>query len=434
MPQDQESDKMNFANVASTPGDYGSNCEWVLTSKTTTPVRQEAYDAFYQLMITYRYPMRYLTQNQNKIAALSSAEQDLLSADELGFIRNRFASSYPQYAEEVNIATFPKSLYQLIAYVESFNTQEKRLKFQWENEDDGCSFEDYCFKVLSESSDNHYQVNVKINDFKQEIQATIPHGAQALKVDDEVQLYIQFAVDALRKVNDPFGILTNQYLLDTHRQAENLHVLQDLISLEWQSRLKQNINFVYQGKGQQIHNRRYSNNGYSDSFSDGVFGGGCYDADNGMAFAYMAGKKGAHIIDIIEIHKELNPTREYHIYTPRVTTLINLHGCGEFHHARSKISGSEYNFRSHPGIAPLHDALNKSKLSFLLAPRNLGNAATHEDLIDFLKQNAIELLANQHYTKRRTFNPSEQQQRKADKKQDFSKVHSDIVSKIKIKK
>ena len=50
---------------------YGSNCELILCAPDGVPTL-EAYEYFYKLLTTYRYPMRYLQKNQEVIAGLSS--------------------------------------------------------------------------------------------------------------------------------------------------------------------------------------------------------------------------------------------------------------------------------------------------------------------------------------------------------------------------
>ncbi|TAL65235.1 MAG: hypothetical protein EPN84_01830 [Legionella sp.] len=103
---------------------YAANMEFIVYCNDGSEVIPEQLCEAYQVIMTYRFPMRLNPLNAPKIEALPAEEKALLYRDEAEFILMKIRNINPAFC----INTIPKSLYQLLFFIASETERQAAFK------------------------------------------------------------------------------------------------------------------------------------------------------------------------------------------------------------------------------------------------------------------------------------------------------------------
>lgn len=424
---------------------YGSNCELILCAPEGEPTK-DAFDYFYRLLTTYRYPMRYLKKNQDKINALGDKERKQLEEDELDFIRVKLKEKFPEHS----IFTLPKSLYQLHAFCEEAKPDEPRLELTSDNYKNykasvhfdfdlqGKDYDAHCLALLNKPKtiEKHFSVNnAMINKFNRCELSLV--SLDSKDIEKIIDLLIE-EVQSITAEDAEGDSINTWYVLDKRKNylyqsmTEDTDTFKrfcvDMCAYENESRFEKNVHYIFQGAGTQIHKRKVKTFGQTISFGDGWFGGCIADHETGMAFTY-AMKKRTNFFSITQVKKCLAPDPSVPIYIPRVTGLECIYGVDELHHPRSKVS-PKYDFVKRIGIEMFVSGSNTkpdaNSCEFLIHNSAVDNEEMENILQDFLKANSVELVRERHWLPTSETSLSIAKLTRMFKEKQFQKVHEEL--------
>lgn len=363
---------------------YAANMEFVVYCDDCSEIVPDQLVKAYQLIMTYRFPMRLNPLNTPKIEALTEDERELLYHDEAEFIVTKLREINPAFC----ISTIPKSLYQLLFYIACEKEQETAF-------DKNNTF----FKATPRS--NYVPViNDEYNDYNSVANITHPvfgfgynnsktftnpndndnyfqhcltylacpiatqewYNANLFLIKllgDKGLLNADFRPNQLRRLTEwafdsiAKGTEFHNYryrrscLMSTERSRKNLFnheekqeylrgIASTIVLREWDLREK-NCHSIYRGGDENKLEMHQEGADYSYSFSDGLFGGLFYDCINGMAFKYtLAGYCYLKDLSIAKFGTSSDEARR--VFLPPVPAFAASLGVGEFHHPRTTYS------------------------------------------------------------------------------------------------